>query len=77
MNFHSVNPARAALTALCGVALAAGIAANPARADEWSKRTILTVNQPVQITDTGPTGAVRITASRQPVESRRGTDLQP
>jgi LPXTG-motif cell wall-anchored protein len=38
---------------LCGIVLTAGIAANSARADEWSKRTILTVsNQPIQIRDT-------------------------
>jgi len=37
---------------LCGVALAAGIFAFRAQADDWDKKTILTVNQPIQITDT-------------------------
>jgi len=47
-----VNSMKAAAL-LCGIVLTAGIAANPARADEWSKRTILTVsNQPIQIRDT-------------------------
>jgi LPXTG-motif cell wall-anchored protein len=40
------------LAMLCGMGLAAGIATSPARADMWDKKTILTVNQPIQITDT-------------------------
>ena len=36
--------------AACGLVLAAGLA-SLARADEWNKLTILTVNQPVQVTD--------------------------
>lgn len=39
-------------TVLCGVALGAGFFAFHANADEWDKKTILTVNQPIQITDT-------------------------
>ena len=35
---------------VCGVALAAGLAML-ARADEWNKRTIFTVNQPIQVSD--------------------------
>jgi hypothetical protein len=35
---------------VCGVALAAGLA-TLARADQWDKRTILTVNQPIQVSD--------------------------
>ncbi|MBV8846998.1 MAG: hypothetical protein JO307_29675 [Bryobacterales bacterium] len=37
---------------LCGVAMAAGFFAFRANADEWDKKTILTVNQPIQISDT-------------------------
>jgi LPXTG-motif cell wall-anchored protein len=40
------------LALLCGMGLAAGIATSPARADLWDKKTILTVNEPIQITDT-------------------------
>lgn len=35
---------------VCGVALAGGLVML-ARADEWNKRTILTVNQPIQVSD--------------------------
>lgn len=52
MTFHSLIPSRSALGMLCGMALAAGFFMTPARADEWNKMTILTVNQPIQITDT-------------------------
>src|SRR5271156_6589096 len=43
---------RAALVALSGIALALGIAEFRAQADEWDKRTILTVNEPMQIRET-------------------------
>jgi LPXTG-motif cell wall-anchored protein len=52
MNWHSLIPSRTALALLCGMGLAAGIATSPARADLWNKKTILTVNQPIQVTDT-------------------------
>jgi LPXTG-motif cell wall-anchored protein len=52
MNLHSLIPSRMALAITCGIALAAGIATSPARADQWDKKTILTVNQPIQVTDT-------------------------
>jgi len=52
MNLHSLIPSRTMLTILCGLGLATSIATNPARADEWNKKTILTVNDTVQITDT-------------------------
>jgi pyruvate/2-oxoglutarate dehydrogenase complex dihydrolipoamide acyltransferase (E2) component len=35
-----------------GLALAAGFLATRAKADDWDKKTILTVNEPIQITDT-------------------------
>jgi LPXTG-motif cell wall-anchored protein len=36
---------------LCGTALALVLGASCARADEWDKLTVLTVNQPLQVTD--------------------------
>jgi LPXTG-motif cell wall-anchored protein len=38
--------------AICTVALAAGLAAPCAKADEWNKKTILTVNDTIQVQDT-------------------------
>jgi LPXTG-motif cell wall-anchored protein len=38
--------------AILGLALATGAITNLARADVWDKKTILTVNQPIQISDT-------------------------
>jgi len=43
---------RAALVALSGIALALGLAEFSAQADEWDKKTILTVNEPMQIRET-------------------------
>lgn len=43
---------RTAVTLFCGAAIAAGLALTPARADEFNKRTNLTVSQTVQIGDT-------------------------
>jgi LPXTG-motif cell wall-anchored protein len=42
---------RTTISAFCGLAIAAGLALTPARADEFNKRTILTVSQTVQIGD--------------------------
>jgi LPXTG-motif cell wall-anchored protein len=50
MNVHFPTRLRMAVGTVCGVALAAGLAIL-ARADEWNKRTILTVNQPIQVSD--------------------------
>jgi len=52
MRSHLNVPSHTGLAVLCGVALAMGIAATPARADLWNHKTILTVNQPIQVTDT-------------------------
>lgn len=52
MNLHSVIPSRTGLAILCGAALAMGIAATQARADQHDKRTILTVNETIQVRDT-------------------------
>jgi len=41
---------RMVVAAICGVALGVGMAMR-ARADQWDKRTILTINQPIQVTD--------------------------
>lgn len=38
------------VAAICGITLAVGMAMRT-RADEWDKRTILTINQPMQVTD--------------------------
>jgi LPXTG-motif cell wall-anchored protein len=52
MNWHSLISSRTALAICCGMALAASVATTPARADEWNKKTVLTVNDTVQVTDT-------------------------
>jgi LPXTG-motif cell wall-anchored protein len=36
----------------CGGALALGIATFGAKADEWNKKTVLTINEPIQVRDT-------------------------
>jgi hypothetical protein len=41
-----------ALTVACGIAFAAGIGTFQAKADAWDKKTILTVNQTIQVRDT-------------------------
>src|ERR1700691_1585230 len=51
MNLHSLIPSRTMLATL-GMVLATSAVSNPPRADMWDKKTILTVNQPVQVTDT-------------------------
>src|SRR4029077_5272070 len=48
VHLHTRGPM--AVAAICGVTLAVGMAMR-ARADEWDKRTILTINQPIQVTD--------------------------
>lgn len=52
MKLHSLVPSRTVLAILCGVAFTAGMATSPARADQWNKKTILTVNDTIQVTDT-------------------------
>jgi LPXTG-motif cell wall-anchored protein len=37
------------LTTICGLALASGVFAVRAQADQWNKKTILTVNEPIQV----------------------------
>jgi LPXTG-motif cell wall-anchored protein len=43
---------RMVFVTLAGAALAVGFAAIRARADEWDKKTTLTINQPMQVRDT-------------------------
>lgn len=52
MKYDSFIRPRMVVGILCGMALATGAFTSSARADEWSKRTILTVSQPIQVTDT-------------------------
>jgi hypothetical protein len=40
------------VAAVCGIALAAGLVTFRAQADEWDKKTTLTIDQPIQVTDT-------------------------
>lgn len=42
----------ARIASVCGLALAAGFLATRAKADNWDKKTTITVNEPIQITDT-------------------------
>jgi hypothetical protein len=52
MKLQSLIPSRMALTVACGIAFAAGIGTFQAKADAWDKKTILTVNQTIQVRDT-------------------------
>jgi hypothetical protein len=47
-----VRRSRAAVVALSGAALAIGLAVVPAQADQWNKKTVLTIDQPMQVYDT-------------------------
>jgi hypothetical protein len=51
MRSHSLIKSRFMLVTLCGISLGAGILAFRAQADPWDKKTILTVDQPIQVTD--------------------------
>lgn len=52
MKSFSGTRARPILAAACGIFIASGVGAFRAQADEWNKKTILTVNEPIQVTDT-------------------------
>lgn len=52
MNFQSLIPSRTVLAIVCGILLTMGIVTTPARADLWNKKTILTVNETIQVRDT-------------------------
>lgn len=49
MKSHLPVNLRTVVTALCGVGLAMGVFAYRAQADEWNKRTIVTIDQPIQV----------------------------
>jgi hypothetical protein len=51
MKLHSVINFRMVVPTLCVIGLAA-TAVVPAQADQWDKKTILTVDQPIQVTET-------------------------
>ncbi|HLH42767.1 MAG TPA: hypothetical protein VKV74_07270 [Bryobacteraceae bacterium] len=53
MKLQSLIGSGAKAAAMGGLAIAAGlVVTSGAKADEWDKKTILTVNQPIQISDT-------------------------
>jgi outer membrane biosynthesis protein TonB len=52
MKLQSVIPSRMTLTMVSGIVFAAGIVTIRANADAWDKKTILTVNQTIQVRDT-------------------------
>jgi LPXTG-motif cell wall-anchored protein len=51
MKWFSPIHSRKVLAVLCGIGIASGIAAFHAQADEWNKKTVLTVNEPIQVSD--------------------------
>jgi nucleoid-associated protein YgaU len=51
MNVNSIIKSRVPVTVLWGVALATGMVVFRAQADQWDKKTVLTVNEPVQVRD--------------------------
>jgi LPXTG-motif cell wall-anchored protein len=52
MKSHSLFSVRMLVTTLCGIGIAAGVVVFRAQADQWDKRTILTVDQPIQVRET-------------------------
>jgi hypothetical protein len=52
MGSYSLISSRKLLATCCGIGLAAGVFAFRAKADEWNKKTILTVNNTIQVQDT-------------------------
>jgi hypothetical protein len=53
MKLHSLIGSGAKAAAIGGIVLAAGlIVTSKVKADEWDKKTTLTINQPIQISDT-------------------------
>ena len=52
MKAHLLTHLRRSFTVVCGLTFLAGIGPFRATADEWNKRTILTVHQTIQVTDT-------------------------
>jgi hypothetical protein len=52
MKSYSPLKLRTMATILCGVAITGGLVAYRAQADEWNKKTILSVDEPVQVRNT-------------------------
>lgn len=52
MKLQLLRHSRRAVAVAWGTILAAGLFSVSAQADEWNKKTVLTVNQPIQIRDT-------------------------
>jgi hypothetical protein len=53
MKLHSLRGSGARAAVIGGLVLAAGlVVTNSSKADEWDKKTVLTVTQPIQISDT-------------------------
>src|SRR5207302_9607736 len=52
MNSHSLINARTMSVTFCALGLATGLAVHPLQADEWDKKTILSVSQPIQVEET-------------------------
>jgi len=52
MKSHSLISSRMVITALCLIGFTADIGIFRAQADQWDKKTILTVDQPIQVTET-------------------------
>jgi hypothetical protein len=52
MQKNSIFRSRMAVSMVCGTVLAAGVLAIHAKADQWDKKTVLTVNEPIQVRDT-------------------------
>ncbi len=51
MKSHSPTRYRMAQAMICGITLAAAVVTFRAQADQWDKKTILTVDQPIQVRD--------------------------
>ncbi len=51
MRLKSLAQMRVVVTALCGAGVALVLGAPHANADEYTKRTVITVNEPMQVTD--------------------------
>ena len=51
MKLHTPTKSRITYAVLCGISLGCAIVTYRAQADQWDKKTILTVDQPIQVRD--------------------------
>jgi LPXTG-motif cell wall-anchored protein len=51
MNLHFSNQSQKARALVCGVTLGVSLFCLSARADEWNKKTVMTMSEPVQVQD--------------------------